>query len=99
MVIETKYNLNTEVWRVGVAEADEVKCKCCGRMSYKPIKFEVDKTASPILWITYYGFKTTYGINFDSALNESEIDSEGALYFTTPEAAQAECDRRNKEID
>ena len=94
MSSKPKYSLKQKLYQIIVSETEIETCECCGHTTMKPKTFGF-RNCTPIIYITIYRHKTTYTTTFGTA-DENEINLEHGMWFTTPELAQAECDRRNQ---
>ena len=98
MIITTKYDIGQAVWEIGKYDTKPKKCSECGhdfsfvryRVLPKNYITNVKMASNPHLGIVYELKNRKYNYEFD-------INSNGGDWFTTPEAAQAECNRRNAE--
>lgn len=99
MNIETKYDMGQKIWAVGTYDTEPKKCSHCGHdipfVRYRVLP-KTRITRFSVHSILYFGFLITYENNKQSRADENKIDCAGGIWFTTPQAAQAECDRRNR---
>jgi hypothetical protein len=93
--INTTYDIGQKLYRVIVSESNEIKCRECGRKKFEVNKYAVSVALEKIIEIRFLGRCTHYR-TYCVTLSESEIDCEGAWHFSDRQAAQDECDRRNK---
>jgi len=101
MIIETKYEIGQKLWEIR-QECDYTaeKCEHCGRRIYKNRHWKFVDIEQEIHGIGYSSdngvtYKVWQPCVYRDYLPESEI---GVTYFTTREAAVAECERRNAEL-
>jgi len=101
MIIEPKYVVRQKLWEIKL-ECDYTgeKCEHCGHILYNDQRWVLNDVEQEIHDISYSSdngvtYKVWQPCVYRWHLPESEI---GRTYFTTREAAIAECERRNAEL-
>jgi hypothetical protein len=103
MEITTKYEIGQHIWAIEEYPVGRKECSECGTYHSRIIRYRVSKPRkiSKISIAKYVRGNVlsyeAYGL-IGKLQFENSINREGGVWFTTPEAAQAECNRRNDEI-
>ena len=96
MILKTKYEIGQKLWEIQRAGNYEGKCKHCGEDIHTKLTWAVVAVSHKIANILYLGEGYIIYQGWGWEINESDIDE---TYFTTREAAIAECERRNAELE
>ena len=98
--MKPEYEIGQELWEIRERRKHMGDCERCGHQMYSQAIWYVDSAKLTIDSICYSHPKgVRYAVRQNCAYRELLPESDiGEIYFTTGEAAIAECERRNAEM-